>query len=145
MEKKRRGCGQCVLTSVAGTGSTTVWGSALVVPFSFEMVGPCGCFCDGSRVYLFPGSANKHMKRLKCACRTKKAPGLGRKCSQTKGSGSAWILGVGPSHRCMRCIFWILILFHCSNNPTVLLSPSTAVNHPLEVNAPLQTKSSIRK
>lgn len=71
-----------------------------VVSFSFEVVRPRGCFCDGSRVYPFPGSAKKHMKRLKCACRTKKAPGLGRKCSQTKGSGSCCILGVGHSHRC---------------------------------------------
>lgn len=97
--KKRRGCGQGVLTSVAGTGSTSVWGSALVVSFSFEVVRPRGCFCDGSRVYPFPGSAKKRMKRLKCACRTKKAPGLGRKCSQTKGSGSGWILGVGHNHQ----------------------------------------------
>lgn len=78
-------------------------GQGLGGSFSFEMVRPCGWFCDGSRVYLFPGSAKKRMKRLKCACRTKKAPGLGRKCSQTKGSGSGWILGAGPSHRC-----WVL-------------------------------------
>lgn len=100
IEKERRGCGQWVLTSLAGTGSTSVWGSALVVSFSFEMLRPRGCFCDGSRVYLSPGSAKEYMKRLKCACRTKKAPGSGRKCSQTKGSGSGWTLGVGPNHRC---------------------------------------------
>lgn len=77
-----------------------MWGSAFMVS-SFEVVMPRGCFCDRSRAYLFPVFGKKHMKRLKCACRTEKDTGEGRGESVPKHRGptQVGIPGVGRNRR----------------------------------------------
>lgn len=70
-----------------------------MVSFSFEVVGPRGCFCDGSRVHLFSGSAKKSTKRLKNVLAGPRRPQAWTE-RVPKQRGPGWILGVGPNHRC---------------------------------------------
>lgn len=62
---------------------------------------PSRCVCDRSRVYLFPISGKKHVKRLECACRTKKdrSEAWGESVPKQRGPTQVGIPGVGRSHR----------------------------------------------
>lgn len=107
---------------------------------------PSRCVCDRSRVYLFPIFGKKHVKRLECACRTKKdrSEAWGESVPKQRGPTQVGILGVGRSidTRCSSTS-QIMRLFHRSqsnNKPTVLISPSTTASRPLKSLCPVANK-----